>query len=332
MPPSPRLPLRRPLLAIPPLAIPRWAIPRLAGLCLVAPLAAHAACGTAPVASLPLAIADNALVLPATLNGSPEQFVLDTGAGISVISAEAAGRLNIPHDFDHAAQVGGVGGANSVLFIGQIDRLGMGGIAFTHRNYPIVDLPMRAGNGAPIAGLLGADILHHFDVDLDIPNRRIALWNNAGCATTTPPWSEDTPPIPFDIDAGNHILVPFKIDGLTLVGVLDTGAAGFPLTNRAALRAGLTDEDLETDPRIRGTGVNNRAWFGHRHHFSSVVFGGATFTSLQADIIPSTGVAAYDSLIGADALIGMPLLINTRLWISYRNHTLFVLPSGRGSR
>lgn len=328
----PRADFSRAASQVPHLPRPRRLLPMIRFAApLLAPLAAHAACGTAPIVSLPLTIADNALVLPASLNGSPEQLMLDTGAGISVISTEAAGRLNIPHDFDHAAQVGGVGGANSVLFIGQLDRLGLGGIAFKHQSFPIVDLPMRAADGTPVAGMLGADVLHHFDVDLDIPNRRINLWDNKACSDSTPPWSEDTPPIQFDIDAGNHVLVPFKVDGVTLTGVLDTGASGFPLTTRAAYRTGLTEDDLENDIQIHGTGVNNRSWTGHRHHFNSVVFGGATFTHLQADIIPSTGITAYDALIGADALLGMPLLMNTRLWISYRNRTLYVLPSARGS-
>jgi predicted aspartyl protease len=290
----------------------------------------HAACGPGTLASLPLTMIEHKLLVPVSLNGSPEQLALDTGAGITVISTEAAGRLNIPHDFDRAAEVSGVGGANSVLYIGQLDTLDLAGIRLKHQNYPIVDLPMHAADGTPVSGFLGADVLHNFDVDIDIPRGRLDLWRTS-CPDSMPPWQEDTPAIPFDLDSGNHILVPFKVDGVTLTGVLDTGAYGFSMTTRAAYRAGITDDALDNDIQIHGTGVNNRAWTGHLHHFQKVVFGGATYTRLMADIIPSTGAATYDGLLGADALLGVPLLQNARLWISYRSHTLYLLPADRGS-
>jgi predicted aspartyl protease len=299
----------------------------LGALCAAAP-PAQAACGPGTLASLPLTMIERKLLVPVSLNGSPEQLALDTGAGITVISTEAAGRLNIPHDFDHAAQVSGVGGANSVLYIGQLDTFDLAGIRLKNQNYPIVDLPMRAADGTPVSGFLGADVLHNFDVELDIPRGRLNLWRTS-CPDSSPPWQDDTAAIPFELDSGNHILVPFKVDGVTLTGVLDTGAYGFSMTTRAAYRSGLTDEALENDIRIHGTGVNNREWTGHLHHFQRVVFGGATYTRLMADIIPSTGVTAYDSLLGADALLGVPLLQNARLWISYRTHTLYLLSADR---
>jgi len=287
---------------------------------------AHATCATSPAASLPLSIVDEKLLIPASLNGSAEQLALDTGAGITVISTDAAGRLDIPHDFDHAAQLGGVGGASSVLYIGQVDALDLAGLHFAHQSFPIVDMPLRTAQGALVAGFLGADVLHQFDVDLNIPGGRLDLWRNTGCTDAQPPWQDPASPIQFDLDAGNHILVPFKVDGVNLTAVLDTGAPWLSITTRAAYRAGVTDDDMENDPTIHGTGVNNRAWSGHIHKFNDIQFAGAAFPGLPAEIVPSTGVAAYDGLGGADALIGLRLLRNARIWISYRNKTIYLAP------
>jgi predicted aspartyl protease len=256
--------------------------------------------------------------------------MLDTGAGITVVSSEAAGRLNIPHDFDHAAQVGGVGGANSVLFIGQIETLQLDHIRLAHQSFPIIDLPQRAANGAPLAGMLGADVLHHFDVDLDIPGGHIDFWKTA-CPDSDPPWPHESDPIQIDLDAENHILVPFKVDGVAMTGVLDTGATSFPMTTRAAFRAGVTQDDLDNDIPVHGTGVNNRGWTGHFHRFAKVVFGGAVFTHVATAIIPSTGINDYDGLIGADALLGLPMLARTRIWISYRARELFIVSTAHPS-
>jgi predicted aspartyl protease len=174
-------------------------------------------------------------------------------------------------------------------------------------------------------------VLHQFDVDLNIPGGRLDLWRTAGCTENAPPWQDPAPPIQFDLDAGNHILVPFKVDGVSLTAVLDTGAPWLSITTRAAYRSGVTDDDMESDMQIHGTGVNNRSWNGHIHKFNDIQFAGASFPGLPAEIVPSTGVAAYDGLGGADALIGLRLLRNARIWISYRNKTIFLAPVHQAS-
>jgi predicted aspartyl protease len=287
----------------------------------------HAACVTQRVADIPLTVYQNKLLLTVGINGSPETMALDTGAGITVISAEAAGRLNILHDFDHAAEVGGVGGADSALFIGQVDALSVGNAGFTRLALPIVAFPERDWQNHPLAGLLGADILAHFAVDVDIAGGHLALWRETGCDNEPPPWDDNATPIAIELDESNHIQVPLKVDGVTLNALLDTGAGGFVLTQRAGMRAGVTDDALESDPEIHGTGVNNRPWSGHVHRFHDVRFGQARFTDVMAALMPSRNIAQYDALIGADALVGMTLLSGTRIWISYHTKSLYVFPA-----
>jgi predicted aspartyl protease len=288
---------------------------------------AHAACVTQRVADIPLTVWQNKLLLTVGINGSPETMALDTGAGITVISAEAAGRLNILHDFDHAAQVGGVGGADSALFIGQVDGLTVGNAQFAKLSLPIVAFPERDWQNHPLAGLLGADILANFAVDVDIAGGHLALWRETGCDNEPPPWDDNATPIAIELDPSNHIQVPLKVDGVTLNALLDTGAGGFVLTQRAGMRAGVTDDTLDSDPEIHGTGVNNRPWSGHIHRFHDVRFGPARFTNVVAALMPSRNIAQYDALIGADALVGMTLLSGTRLWISYHTKSLYILPA-----
>ena len=290
---------------------------------------AQAACVTQRVASVPLTLWRDQLLLTVSLNGSPEIMALDTGAGTSVLSEDAAGRLNIPHDFDHHAEVRGAGGADSALFIGQLDSLDVGSAHFTRAVAPIVALPELDWNNHPLAGFLGADILSRFDVDLDIAGGQMGLWRETGCDTEPPPWDENAEAIPIELDEGHHIQIPLKVDDASLTAVLDTGAGSFVLTTRAGIRAGVTDDAMQSDPAIHGTGVNNRAWTGTLHRFHSVRFGGAQFNGVVAALIPSANVAQYNSLIGADGLIGIPLLRNMRLWISYRLHTLYMQQSGR---
>ena len=289
---------------------------------------AHAACTTHRVADLPLTFWDQKILVSVALNGSPEVMALDTGAGITTISNEVAGRLNIPHDFDHHVELGGVGGANSALFMAQVDTLDLGGLRFAHQALPIIDFPLRDGSGKPISGLLGADILSRYDVDLDMAGGHMALWQSSGCTVSPPPWDANADPFPIDLDEGHHILVPLRVDDAKLTAVLDTGAGGLDLSLRAGMRAGATDDALDADPVIHGSGVNNRGWTGHMHRFHTVVFGGRTLNDVWTALVPSTDIASYNALLGSDGLIGMRVLHDMHLWISYGTRSLYVAPMG----
>jgi predicted aspartyl protease len=290
---------------------------------LALPHAASAACSVAPVADLPLSESRSKLLVPVSIDGSPEQIALDTGAGMTVISTETADRLTILHDFDHHMEIGGVGGADSMLYIGNVRQFDIGPLHYKDQHFPIVDLPMRTETGAPIAGFLGADKLHGFDVEIDIQRGRLILWPPA-CAGAAPAWADGLSPLTIDLDEGNHILVPMRIHGVNFTALLDTGAGGLALTTRAAFRAGLTDDTLNDDPELHGTGVNNRAWHGHYHVFDKISVAGNAFPNVSAFIVPSTDIASYNGLGGADALLGVDILRHTRLFISYLTRTLYL--------
>jgi predicted aspartyl protease len=290
---------------------------------LAVPGTAFAACNARPVAELPLAEFRGKLFVPVSIQGSPQQIALDTGAAVTVISTATANELEILHDFDRHMDVGGVGGADSILYIGKVDRFDLGPLHFAHQNFPIVDLPMRTGSGTPVAGFLGADILHNFDVEIDIAGGRLVLWP-AACAGSPPSWADGSTKMDVGLDGGYHVLVPMRIHGVNLTALLDTGAGGLALTTRAALRAGISDDSLADDPDLQGTGVNNRGWHGHFHRFDRVTIADVSFTDVPAGIVPSGSLAAYDGLGGADALLGEELLRHVRLLISYRTHTLFM--------
>jgi predicted aspartyl protease len=287
---------------------------------------AQAACETTQLADLPLTIAAGKLFIPATLNQAQESFILDTGASTTAISSDAAGRLSIPHDFDTAIHVSGVGGASSTLLIAQVDKLVLGRAGFAHQTWPIIDMTAVTSGATAPAGLIGADVLRQFDVSIDVPAQRFALWRIAGCYGPPPPWPDAPPPVSVELNPAGHIVVPLTVGMATVPAILDTGAASFVMSLDAAYRAGVSDSALNADRRIEGVGVNDRRWTGHVHWFSSVEFGASRFTHVPAAIVPSAYALKNDSLAGAGALIGLSLLAHSRVWISYPTHTLYIGP------
>jgi predicted aspartyl protease len=296
---------------------------------LLASTAAHAGCTAIKSASLPIQLWGQKLLVPARINGTSQFLAVDTGASTTLIASAVASSLNILRDFDRVAVARGVGGVNSAVDIGKVDNLTLGQLSFTNKTMLIVDLPMRGPNNQPVAGFLGADILAHYDVDLDLPGRRMTLWHVQDCPNFQPPWADAGDKLPIDLDEQGHILVPLKVDGAALTGLLDTGAPMLVLTPRAAARAGVTDDGAGGDIALNGTGVNNREWDGRLHRFPSVEFAGDETRFMPAEIINGTSLHQYETLLsGSDGLVGLTVLHKHRLWISDQTKTIFVQPRG----
>ena len=262
------------------------------------------------------------LFVPVTIEGTPQFMAVDTGASTTVLSSSVAGALNISHDFDHTSDMEGVGGADSHLYIGEVRRLGVGFITLTNSRIPIADFPMRMADGRDAAGLLGADILMHFDIEIDIARRRLDFWRISGCSSVQPDFEGAYSTAPMTIDNFRHVSVPVRIGLSTLDLTLDTGAPGLVLTRRAAARAGATPDVLDQDRKIGGSGVNNRAFEARLHIFPRVEVGTQVFGDVPAAVVDNSRLNRYDGLLG------LMFLRRSRVWLSYATGTIFMQTNG----
>jgi clan AA aspartic protease (TIGR02281 family) len=286
---------------------------------------AQAACIKNRVALLPVTLWQNKLFVPVTVNGVAESFFVDTGAATTTLSDSVAGALNIPRDFDHTMDAFGVGGQESHLYIGQVDDFNVGGIDVRKRSFPVAAFGVfkLADGRSQAAGLIGADILSHFDVDIDIPHRQIGLWRVDGCSEVTPDWLGESAGVKIQIEPSKHITVPVRIDGAALDLVLDTGAPDLLLTTLAAARAGATPEVLDESRRFTGYGVNDRSYEAWLHIFRRVEIGPQVYGDVRAVVVNR---GRYGNL--GDGLLGVEFLKRRRVWISYSTRTFFTQPAG----
>jgi len=297
----------------------------LAFVAVMVTVGAQAACIKNRVALLPVTLWQNKLFVPVTVNGVLENFFVDTGAATTTLSDSVAGALNIPRDFDHTMDAFGVGGQESHLYIGQVDDFNVGGIDVRKRSFPVAAFGVfkLADGRSQAAGLIGADILSHFDVDIDIPHRRIGLWRVDGCSEVTPDWEGEPAGVKMQIEASKHITVPVRIDGAALDLVLDTGAPDLLLTTLAAARAGATPEVLEEGRRFTGYGVNDRSYQAWLHVFRRVEIGQQVYGDVRAVVVNR---GRYGNL--GDGLLGVEFLKRGRVWISYSTGTFFTQAGG----
>ena len=109
------------------------------------------------------------------------------------------------------------------------------------------------GRGLDADGLLGADILLAFDLDIDVPDGKLTLYRSRLCPNVQPPWHEPWIEITGVRARKDRLLLPFELDGVQGEALLDTGAQGNVLSVNMARRMGLTEQVLASDPAVRNS-------------------------------------------------------------------------------
>ena len=128
------------------------------------------------------------------------------------------------------------------------------------------------GSGLNADGLLGADILLAYDMDIDVPAGMLTLYRSRLCPDMQPPWQEPWIEITGVRTRKDRLLVPFELDGAEGMALLDTGAQGNVLGVAMARRMGLSEQELAADPAVRNAGTGG-VILSRRHIFNRLRVG-----------------------------------------------------------
>jgi Aspartyl protease len=111
----------------------------------------------------------------ASVNGAePMKFLFDTGAGFNIFTPEAAKELGIKRD--GYAHVRGASGKTKPIIAATIDRVEFGPVSMGDMVFLIHDLREVSPYFADeIAGIIGYRGLEAYTIDIDYPNRRLAI-------------------------------------------------------------------------------------------------------------------------------------------------------------
>jgi predicted aspartyl protease len=316
---------------------PRRAVPLLAALLLVAP-AADAACRpeaaerlvlAAPAAPASLAVlGPGAAALPTVLalaNGAALPFVLDTGSNLTQLRTEAAVALGLPMDPGRATPITGIGGTsrlpNALLRHFQLGR----------RVFQNLSLPVAPGgeDAGRIAGILGADLLRHGALELDLPAGLAALHDSPDCQAAPPPWPA-AESLAVEITPEGLVILPLRLNGRPARALLDTGAAQTVLRQDRIAAFGIPEAALRAPPAgtIYGTGEETAVF--HIHQGASIqlvtALGGIGHSTQPIIIAP------LPPSLPADLALGQDVLGRHRLWLSYAGRRLFLAASAADRR
>ena len=272
-------------------------------------------CQPTLVAELPLRDARGFLAVPAALNGQTTTLLIDTGAETTTLTPRAATELHLPADRAHDRLLAGITGtvrSSGVL----LRQVALGGTVIANdRGASVGALPSLDGLDPPVAGLLGADILSGFDVELDPPAHRMALYAPSVCKDWRP-WPKA---VTARIQRGvtGLVLLDARVDGQAVRALFDTGARTSLLTRERALALGVTTRMLQGDEARTGRGVGGGSATFRQHRFATLAVGGAADRDVPINV-------ADLSLPGVEMLLGADFLAHRRVWISYSTGRLFL--------
>jgi predicted aspartyl protease len=279
--------------------------------------------------ALQLTIDGPRIYVPVTINDTQGEMQIDTGSAVgTIIDTPFAEKAGVGRDASGASMdiIGVNGKTLSSSVLGHVRKLLLGDIPAQDWEFPIMDIGDTLPDKTRSAGILGGDLLSYFDIEIDIPAGIVRLWRPQGCDQIDPSgWKGDFDAIPMqresstDLTGGKAISIPIWLDGAFLRATVDTGSDGVLLLSReAALKAGVTAEELSHDPVSKTFGLTGSVDIRF-HAFHDFLVGSEEFHNVT---IPVQDRINRDG--GDDALLGMGFLGKHRIWISYKTGTLFL--------
>jgi predicted aspartyl protease len=257
------------------------------------------------------------ILLPVEVNGQgPFEFILDTGAGTSLVSTELAQTLAIK--ILGSKEGKSAGGAVSVS-LGKVDSLAVAGLKLEQVDVGVVDLSqIGKAVGAKIDGDLGYNFLKHFRISIDYrqneirfddPKRREAAGRRSRAITEVAMRlaSPAKPLILVDVYANGA--GPFQF-------VIDTGTSTTAITPELAKQLGVASSPV--GPATTG-GAQVNVTAGTLQSFQ---VGDAKIDN--ANVIVADFFAMLSNAVGTklDGIVGYNFLCNYRVAFDYPNQTL----------
>jgi predicted aspartyl protease len=277
-------------------------------------------CEFAKVADLPVTFEKGVPIVDVKLNGEPVKMVFDTGADRSLIRLEAFNRLGLAEDPTLRVVIAGVGGVASHPNA-LVNTLEFGTESKHSLSIFVTEVP--AFGDGKVDGLLGRDVMENYDVDLDMPHRRVGLYRHRSCPGGKPDWAGGFEVLPAS--SVGHALPPnaisVEVDGVKLNAIIDSGAGNIIIARASALRTDVTPDVLArgTQGKTQGATKDLAAYSVHRFH--SLQVGSETIAN------PTMAVINFDAMYERahiDMLIGEDYLRRHRVWIANGDHLAIV--------
>ena len=280
--------------------------------------AAGSGCTAVRLGETTVATLRSAPIITLSANGMPVTLVLDTGAEGTILTPAAAQRIGAERPrIEFQRQIRGIGGTLQTSEV-ELRSFAVGGVAIPWRRVRVASINLASVFSGPLDGLLGADSLSSFDVDLDLPGHRMVLYEKQTCAGALPAWTQPYARINAGRSMGGHLFFPVQLDGRRSDAFVDTGSQFTVLSTRAAIALGVSATVLARERVATVHGVAAEQLAAHVHRFSQLQIGAETIRDPEIIV---TDVTLND----ADLVMGIDFLRPRRIWLSYGSQQIFIM-------
>jgi predicted aspartyl protease len=287
--------------------------------------------------------------VPVAVNGTEMQMLLDTGGGISSVSAKTAAALNLSR-LESGVKTLDMRGNASRQFV-HLDSLALGPLKGKD-----IDLMIWPDPNAQFDGLIAGDLLARYDVELNFVTGKVNIFSSDHCEGKVIYWPATAlAVVPFSMNrpvSGNpderatinllpdtHIRVPITLDGKNFSAIVDTGASITTMSAAAAKIAfGITADSPGAVRVNAGNADPGDQRFSYIFH--SLAFDGIAVTNPHVLVHPdlvgkndpdngnitSSRIIRRDDGMEPDLIIGMDVLKHLHLYIAYGERKLYITP------
>jgi tetratricopeptide (TPR) repeat protein/predicted aspartyl protease len=280
---------------------------------------AQAKCELGKVAELPITMSGMRPLIIAQVNGQDAQFLLDSGASYSTMSTAEAAALKLKLTVS-AWTLGGIGGSTRTWLTKVQD------FAFLGATFHDVEF-LVTGSEVGSAGLIGQNLLSHFDVEYDLAKGAIRLFAPQGCSRTKLAyWTDGQAFSLMEIDAveahNPHTIGVAYVNGKKIRAMFDTGASTSVLTLSAAGNTGIdvNAAGVKDGGSMRGIG---------RGMVKTYIVPVESFKIGDNEEIKNTRLRVANFRFGdIDMQLGADFFLSHRIFVSNSQHRLYLTYNG----
>ncbi len=281
-------------------------------------------CKFSRLAEIPITMNGTRPLIDTRIDGREASFLIDSGAFYSVISRATADQYALHlRPAPTGMYMIGLGGRVE-LQIATVKDFSLAGIPV--RNVEFLVGGSEVGSGA--AGLIGQNLLSHFDVEYDLAHGALRLFRAESCSKrmlaywVAPGQSYSTMSIEWPTPRQPHTVGVGYLNGTRIDITFDTGAAVSLLSRHAAARAGL---------RPDSPGVVDAGYMHGLGNAMEKTYVG-TFDSFKVgddEEIQHARLRFIDSdLPVGDMLLGADFFLSHRIMVANSQHRLYVTYNG----
>ena len=281
---------------------------------------AESKCKLVPVGEIPVTMSGLRPLITAKINGTAAQFVLDSGAFWSVMSAATAAEFNLK-TVPFGLKVVGVGGLSNTS-AAAVQEFGLMGFTFRNAEFLV------GGSEIGAAGVLGQNLLSRFDVEYDLAKGVARLFRTENCEKSFLAYWLSSGQAYSSMDINKiesrnpHTIGVAYVNGKQIRALFDTGAPTSALSLRAAERAGITVDS----PGVKAFGYARGFGRGMVKQYIAVF---PSFKIGDGEEVKNTRLRIADiNLIDAEMLIGADFFLSHRVFVSNSQRKLYITYNG----